>query len=156
MYLSTWSTVLNPNPGVNHASREVNPIKDSKKKMAQKNLPSWSRTTATSKNRKSFWYKVWLACGKPRFDHTCECYKIAKTAYRQAHRLAFNKHVNSSFSTLNYLHKVNNIRVLRNIVDSAKNTKHDQSDDISLSQLVRFFKIRCAESEAEDQVIKYA
>ena len=66
---------------INHATREVNPINDSKKKMIQKNLPSWSRTTATNKNRKPFWYKVWLAYEKPRFGHTCECYKLAKTAY---------------------------------------------------------------------------
>ena len=118
---------------INHVTREVNLIKNSKKKMVQKNLPSWSRTVATSKNRISFWYKVWLACRKPRIDHACQYYKLAKPAYRQAHRLAFNKHVNSSFST--QIIEVNNIRVLRKIVDRAKNTKHDQSEDISLSQL---------------------
>ena len=86
---------------INHATREVNPIQDSKKNKFQKALPWWSRSTATAKNRKSFWYKIWLDCEKPRSGHTYECYKLAKAAYRRAHRLAFNKHVNSTFSTLN-------------------------------------------------------
>ena len=141
---------------INHATREVNPIQDSKKNKFQKALSWWSRSTATAKNRKSFWYKIWLDCEKPRSGHTYECYKLAKAAYRRAHRLAFNKHVNSTFSTLNYLHKVNNSREFWKVVNKARNTKNDQSDDISLSQLVSFYKNKFAVSKAEGQVIQDA
>ena len=64
--------------------------------------------------------------------------------------------MNSTFSTLKYLHKVNNSREFWKVVDKARNTKIDQSDDISLSQLVSFYKNKFAVSKAEGQVIQDA
>ena len=59
---------------VDWSTDDICRIQDSEKKKNQKTLPWWSRSTATAKNRKSFWYKIWLACGKPKFSHAYNCY----------------------------------------------------------------------------------
>ena len=78
--------------------------------------PWWTNSTQIAKNRKSSWYGIWSSCNKPRDGYVYVCYKLAKTKYRQACRLAFNTRVKSSFHRLNFLYNISDSKKIWNII----------------------------------------
>ncbi len=122
-----------------------------------KSSPWWSQSTKMAKNRKSLWYGIWSSCGKPRSGHVYNCYKLAKSAYRQAYRLAFNTKVNSTFSTLNRLHKTNNSKKFWGIVKQTRRCNtNDQSDEINLDTLMNYYTSKFSHPGADSPVIRDA
>ena len=82
--------------------------KNSHSKATKKQNPWWTQSTKIAKSRKSFWYHIWSDCGKPRDGHVYRCYKLSKSKYRQACRLAFNTRVSKLHTTLNMLYRTKN------------------------------------------------
>ena len=81
-----------------------------------RSTPWWTNSTQIAKNRKSLWYCIWSSCDKPRDGYVYVCYKLAKTRYRQACRLAFTKRLRRSFHRLNFLYTINNSKKFWNTV----------------------------------------
>ena len=76
----------------------------------------WTASTKLAKNRKSLWHSIWKSCDKSRAGYVYICYKIAKTKYRQACRIAFNTRNASSFRTLNTLYRTQDSKKFWKIV----------------------------------------
>ena len=97
------------------------------------------------------WYLV--TCDKPRNGYVYVCYKLAKTKYRQACRLAFNERLRSSFYMLNFLYTINNSKKFLNTVRKCRRATNDPSSDIALSSLVKYYSEKFSMMTAKSQTI---
>ena len=84
------------------------------------------------------------------------CYKLAKTRYRQACRKAFNQRVKTSFNKLNYLYSIRDSKKFWNAVRRSKQTSNDQSSDISLSTLLKYYGTKFSLPTKTSDVMKHA
>ena len=118
-----------------------------------RSTPWWTNSTQIAKNRKSLWYSIWSSCDKPRDGYVYVCYKLAKTKYRQACRLAFNTRVRSSFHRLNFLYNINDSKKFWNIIRKCRRATNDPSSDIALSSLVNYYSEKFSMSSTKSNTI---
>ena len=118
-----------------------------------RSTPWWTNSTQIAKNRKSLWYGIWSSCDKPRDGYVYVCYKLAKTKYRQACRLAFNERIRSSFHRLNFLYTINNSKKFWNTVRKCRRATNDPSSDIALSSLVKYYSEKFSMNTAKSNTI---
>ena len=100
----------------------------------------WKHSTKMAKSRNSFWYHVWNDCGKPRDGHVYKCYKLSKSRYRQACRLAFNTRACKLHTSLNMLCRTRNSKQFWKVVGNTRREANDSSKDISIDVLEQYFE----------------
>ena len=116
-------------------AKKISPPKSTKKQN-----PWWTHSTKVAKSRKSFWYHVWNDCGKPRDGHVYRCYKLSKSRYRQACRLAFNTRACRLHTSLNLLYRTKNSKQFWKVVGNMRRDTNDCSKDISIDVLEQYFE----------------
>ena len=115
-----------------------------------KQRPWWTASTKLAKNRKSLWYSIWKSCDKPRAGYVYICYKLAKTKYRQACRMAFNTRNASSFRTL---YRTQDSKKFWKIVRKRRRNCNDPSSDIELQTLVNYYTNKFAPPTVTSDII---
>ena len=118
-----------------------------------KQRPWWTASTKLAKNRKSLWYSIWKSCDKPRAGYVYICYKLAKTKYRQACRMAFNTRNANSFRTLNTLYRTQDSKQFWKIVRKRRRNCNDPSSDIELQTLVNYYTDKFAPPTVTSDII---
>ena len=93
-----------------------------------------------AKSGKSFWYHIWSDCDKPRDGHVYRCYKLSKSKYRQACRLASNTRVSKLHTTLNMLYRTKNSKQLWKVVGNTRKDLNDCSKTLSINVLEQYFE----------------
>ena len=114
--------------------------KISQPKSTKKQKPWWTHSTKVAKSRKSFWYHIWNDCNKPRDGHVYSCYKLSKSRYRQACRLAFNTRVTKLHTSINMLCRTRNSKQFWKLVGNTRREANDCSKDISIDVLEKYFE----------------
>ena len=130
--------------------------KNSQLKAARTQNPWWTQSTKIAKSRKSFWYHIWNDCDKPRDGHVYRCYKLSKSRYRQACRLALNTRVSKLHTTLNMLYRTRNSKQFWKVVGNTRKDQNDCSKDISIDVLEQHFEQKFSQSKrvATDEIVQ--
>ena len=71
--------------------------------------PYWCPELSEARNRKRFWWRLWVDCGRPREGATYECYKGVKKMFRRLSRECMDKVLNNGFTKFNELYYKKNL-----------------------------------------------
>ena len=64
----------------------------------------WAPNLSYHRDRKRFWWSIWVSAGRPGSGVLHDCYKNVKKVFRRESRRAVQKHVDRGHFKLNSLH----------------------------------------------------
>ena len=100
--------------------------------------PYWCPELSEMRDKKRFWWRLWVDCGRPRQGPTFDCYKQAKKMFRRLSRDCMNKVMENGFSKFNELFYKKNLRAFWQYVK--KSRRHSVNTKLKVDTLGAHFE----------------
>ena len=91
--------------------------------------PYWCPELSVIRDKKRFWWSIWVSCGRPRNGSVFGIYKDLKKRFRKVARFNANHDMASTFSTINYLYKSRNMKGFWNKLKVMQHSKVNSSTE---------------------------
>ena len=89
------------------------------------------------RDRKRFWWRIWVENGRPRSGVVYDCYKGSKKLFRKVSRLLLTSFLENNFSKVNQLFNQGNLRKFWKMI---KKTKKVKTNGLTVDSLAEHFE----------------